>query len=218
MLEYKKVLENALLEKTELVICPQFPYLPIMHSDKFLLGAQDVSEYERGSFTGEVSAECLKSLDVKYVIIGHYERELYFLENIEMKKRKIKNALENGLKVILPIGESLMEYQLGKTKEVILNKLNELLRDLPEHNKQNIIVAYEPIWMIGKKETIKKQEVIDNINFIKNWLQEYGFSNIVVYGGSLTEENIQNMPEIDGFLLGKMSLNVEKLVKLIVKN
>ena len=83
------MLEQSDLSNLKLVICPAYPFLPILHSRKFYLGAQDVSEYKNGSYTGEVSAEMLKSLDVQYVIIGHHEREMYFLENREKQKKKM---------------------------------------------------------------------------------------------------------------------------------
>ncbi len=216
MLRYKKTMENYIQEKANLVICPQFPYIPIMYSKKYILGAQNVSEEERGSFTGEVSAECLKSLGVEYIIVGHHEREIYFLENEEILKKKIQNALKQDLKVIIPIGENLMEYQLGKTEEVILDKLDYLLKDIPENKKKNIIIAYEPIWRVGKNIPLKIEEILPIIERIKQWYYEHNFlNNLVLYGGGVTPEDIKNLAEIDGFLLGKLSLNVEKMCKVL---
>lgn len=219
MLKYKRILESFQLKNIELVLCPQFPYLPIMHSKKYSLGAQNVSEYKKGSYTGEVSAQCLKSLDIKYVIIGHYERELYFLENTEVEKKKIENALECGINVILPVGENLMEYQLGKTEEVIITKLNHLLADIPEKDRDKIIVAYEPIWRIGKNLPLNKKEILNIIKMIKHWFHIHGFpNNPVLYGGGLSLTDMQNLSEIDGFLLGKMSLDVEKMKQILEKS
>lgn len=130
ILQYKKAIENCSIMNLELVLCPSYPYLPIMHSKKYKIGSQDVSEFPKGNYTGEVSAECLKSLDVKYCIIGHHERELYFLENEEKNKKEDSNALEQNLKIVLPIGETLIEYQLGKTIETITQKLETLLKDI----------------------------------------------------------------------------------------
>ena len=214
----KKMLEQSDLSNLKLVICPAYPFLPILHSRKFYLGAQDVSEYKNGSYTGEVSAEMLKSLDVQYVIIGHHEREMYFLENRKKQKKKIQNALEQDLKIILPIGENLMEYQLDKTEEVIEKKLTELLSDIPENKKKNIALAYEPIWRVGKSNPINKKEVMKVIIFMKQWLYNHGFpNNPVLYGGGLQLEDFANLPEIDGFLMGNLSLNVEKLCKVITE-
>ena len=216
ILRDKKILESHSLENIKLVICPSFPYLPIIHSKKFAVGAQDVSEFESGNYTGEVSAKILKSLDVQYVIIGHNEREIYFLETIEKQQKKIKNALEQNLKVILPIGESLMEYQLDKTKEVLEEKLSALLISIPKEKRQNIAIAYEPIWRIGKNIPVNKKEIIQVILFIKHWLFNHGYENTpVLFGGGLQEDDIQKLPEIDGFLLGTLSLNVEKLCKVL---
>lgn len=213
---YKKRIENCDLKNVRLVLCPPSPYLPVMHSKFYELGAQDVSEFKGGSYTGEISSECLKSLDVKYVIIGHHEREMYFLENRDKQKKKIQNALEQNLKVIILVGETLMEYQLGKTEEVIENKLNELLSDLPNNLKNNIMIAYEPVWRVGKNLPLNKKEVFHTIICIKKWLYSHEFpNNPVLYGGGLTLEEMQKLGEIDGFLLGALSLDVEKMCKVI---
>ena len=166
---YKKRIENCDLKNVRLVLCPPSPYLPVMHSKFYELGAQDVSEFKGGSYTGEISSECLKSLDVKYVIIGHHEREMYFLENRYKQKKKIQNALEQKLKVIILVGETLMEYQLDKTTEVLQEKLNSLLLDIPEQYKRNIAIAYEPKWKVGSQTTLNKKEIIKNI-YLYLWL------------------------------------------------
>ncbi|MCI8575770.1 MAG: triosephosphate isomerase [Bacilli bacterium] len=217
-LKDKKIIEQCDLSNIKLVLCPSYPYLPVLHSRKYYLGAQDVSEYANGSYTGEVSAEMLKSLDVKYVIIGHHEREMYFLENSDKQKKKIKNALDQDLKIIIPVGETLMEYQLDKTEEVIAKKLNDLLTDIPENKKKNIALAYEPIWRVGKSCPINKKEIMKVIIFIKQWLYDHQFpNNPVLYGGGLQLEDFDKLPEIDGFLIGNLSLNVENLCKVIAK-
>ncbi|MCI8394898.1 MAG: triosephosphate isomerase [Bacilli bacterium] len=215
-LKYKKILESVINNRTKIIICPSFPFLPIVHSQKYLLGAQDVSEFEEGNYTGEVSAKALKSLDVKYVIIGHHERETYFLENYEKQKRKMNNALKEGLKVILPVGENLMEYQLDKTESVINQKLTALLTDVPVEYRTNISIAYEPVWKIGSEQSLSKKEIIKRMIYIKKWLYEHNYpNNPVLYGGGIQLEDIQNLPEIDGFLLGTLSLNVEKMCQVI---
>lgn len=219
MLAYKKAMEHTENFRWQLVICPSYPFLPLMHSKKYELGSQDVSIYPKGSYTGEVSAEALRSLDVKYVIIGHHEREMYFLENEEKQKKKIKNALEQNLKIVIPIGESLMEYQLGKTIEVINEKLNTLLLEIPENQKKNFIIAYEPIWRVGKNLPLNKREILSIISEIKKWLHLHNYPNIpVLYGGGVTEEDMQKMEEIDGFLLGNLSLDVEKMCQILEKS
>lgn len=217
ILLYKKMLESNPLTNIHLIICPSYPYLPIMHSKKYDLASQDVSEYQKGAYTGEVSAECLKSLDVKYVMIGHFEREMYFLENIEKQKKKIKNALKQNLKIILPIGETLMEHQLGKTKEVVLKKLSELLKEIPEEKKQNFIIAYEPIWRVGNNLPLNQKEIKEIIKAIKNWLEEQKFPSIpVVYGGGLNLENTKKLKGLDGLLLGNISLDREKMCQILI--
>lgn len=218
VLQTKKVLESCQLTNTKLVICPAYPFLPIMHSKNFYLGAQDVSEFKNGNYTGEVSAEMLKSLDVQYVIIGHNEREIYFLENIEKQKKKIANALEQNLKVIIPVGETLMEYQLDKVNEVLEEKLNNLLLNIPESHRKNIAIAYEPVWRIGGQTPLNKKEIMKSIIFIKQWLYDHQFpNNPVLYGGGLQLEDFDKLSEIDGFLIGNLSLNDENLCQIIQK-
>ncbi len=214
-LAYKQKIESASFHM-KLVICPSYPLLPVMHSKKYAIGAQDVSRYEKGNFTGEVSAETLKSIDVKYVIIGHFERELYFLENNQVIQEKIQNALKANLKVILPIGENKMEYQLGKTKQVLEEKLESLLLNIPKEYQKNIAIAYEPAWRVGKETKINKKEIMDTILFIKKWLYDHEYpNNPVLFGGGLTTENVKSLSEVDGFLLGTMSQNVEKVLEIM---
>lgn len=216
VIHFKKMIETYIHPDLKLVICPQYPYLPILHSKKYELGAQDVSEYKSGNYTGEVSAECLKSLDVKYVIIGHFEREMYFLENYEKQIKKMINALEQNLKIILPIGETLMEYQLGKTEEVIIKKLESLLPNIPQKYRKNIVIAYEPIWKVGKNLPLNKKEIFNTIICIKKWMYDHDYpNNPVLYGGGLTLENMQKLQELDGFLLGNLSLDLEKMCQVI---
>lgn len=218
VMAYKKRIESCNFKNIRLVICPSHPYLPVLHSKKYELGAQDVSEFKNGSYTGEVSAESLKSLDVKYIIIGHHEREMYFLENRDKQKKKIQNALEQNLKIILLVGETLMEYQLGKTEEVIENKLKELLLDIPMNYRNNIMIAYEPVWRVGKNLPLNKKEVFNTIITIKKWLYNNQYpNNPVLYGGGLTLEEMQKLEELDGFLLGTLSLDIEKMCQVLEK-
>ncbi len=217
-MKIKRTLETCVFHDVRMIICPPYPLIPVLHSTKYELGAQDVSEYKNGSYTGEVSAECLKSLDVKYVIIGHFEREMYFLENEDKQFKKIMNALEQNLKVILPIGESLMEYQLGKTKTVLEQKLNTILKNIPTNYRKNIVIAYEPIWRVGKNLPLNKKEIFNTIIDIKKWMYDNQYpNNPVLYGGGLSIEDMQKLQELDGFLLGNLSLDEEKMCKVIEK-
>jgi len=218
ILKFKEEIQKEIPSHIKLVICPPFPFLPILHSKYYQIGAQDVSCYPQGNYTGEVSAAALKSLDVSYVMIGHHEREMYFLESVEQQKLKIKNALEQNLKVVIPVGETLMEYQLDKTKEVVEQKLSSLLLDIPIAKRKNIIIAYEPIWRVGNSLPLNKKEIIQVIINIKKWLQANQYPNIpVLYGGGLQQEDIEKLSEIEGFLLGNLSLNVEKMCQIIKK-
>ena len=111
-----------------------------------------------------------------------------------------------------------MEYQLDKTTEVLQEKLNSLLLDIPEQYKRNIAIAYEPKWKVGSQTTLNKKEIIKNIIFIKQWLYDHNFpNNPVLYGGGLQLEDLDKLSEIDGFLIGNLSLNDENLCQMIKK-
>ena len=210
----------------EVVIAPPAPFLiPVGSAIKFAkLGAQDVFWKDEGAYTGEISPKMLKDFGVEYVIIGHSERRKYLNETDEAINRKVLASLEDGLNVVLCVGEDLGTRQLSKevVEEFIKNQLQNDLKGLPADGSQKskIIIAYEPIWAIGTKVSDNPNDAAEMIKFIKNILNsELHISNTaVLYGGSVNAENIKSFvekEEIDGFLVGQASLNPDEFKKII---
>lgn len=201
-----------------LVICPSNIYIPYFINHKYSVGIQNVSIKNTGSLTGEVSAYQASSLNVRYAIVGHSERRINFSESDSDINRKIKLCLENNIKPILCIGESLEEY---KTKSTKLYIEKQLLDDLSNINKLNdVIIAYEPVWAIGSGNVPNPDTIIDIIRFIKERVKKYfkcdGIK--VLYGGSINSDNVSilnNIDDLSGFLIGGASLSALELKKII---
>lgn len=190
------------------------------------LGAQDLFWEDRGAFTGEVSAKELKSVGVKYVIIGHSERRHKFDETDEMVAKKIKAALGHKLIPILCVGETAGEKRAGKKEEVIKRQLRIGLSLITKSSKlkaQSLLIAYEPVWAIGTGNPETPESAAATIKFIKKILVASRYSLIakVLYGGSVNSKNLMDYlqyKEVDGALVGGASLDreeVKKMIKLI---
>lgn len=201
---------NKIETSYNLILCPTFLNLSNASLKKIHLGAQNVSSRENGAFTGEISAQQLKSYKVEYTIIGHSERRQYQKESLEEIHEKLKRLLENDITPILCIGETLEERQDGNVEKVLKEELITAIEGLTEEEKEKIIIAYEPIWSIGTGVIPTKDEIVEVFQFIKTILPK----NKILYGGSANEENIDTLKEIseiDGYLLGGLSLKPEKL-------
>jgi len=201
--------------KAEVVVCPPFVYLPILKGLK--TGAQNVYFEDKGAFTGEISAGMLTDLKVKYVIIGHSERRKYFGETDETVNKKIKKALEAGLKVIFCIGETAEERDAGKKNEVLERQIKIGLQDTTNYPllTKNLVVAYEPIWAIGTGNNCSVQETKESINFIRKFV---GKKTRILYGGSVKSENSGAYIKdagANGLLVGGASLNPEEFIKIV---
>ena len=212
--------------KNEIAIFPSFVNLMFakqkLTASKVLLGAQNVSSEPCGTFTGETSANMLKSVGVNYVIVGHSERRKMFLEKNDTINKKILEALKYGLKVILCVGESKYERTTNKYKLVIEKEILDALKGLYENELKNIIIAYEPIWAIGtgKHPAVKEIEEASTIirNRIKQEYSESAAKNLkIVYGGSVNSQNAKlyaNASGINGLLVGGASLKYEEFAKI----
>ena len=206
--------------RADVVLCPSYLSLPVAtflaKGSPVKLGAQNVSDEEEGSFTGEVSAQMLKNLGVEYVIVGHSDRRNKFKESDRLVNKKIKTALKNGLKCVLCVGESLADRNTGKTFDVIRHQIEEGVRGLYENELESVIIAYEPIWAIGTGQNASVKDVENAAKVIRKVIfesySEKASRDIqVIYGGSLNEKNVGallNCAEIDGGLFGRISLNV----------
>lgn len=223
--ELKDKLSNV--NDIEIIICPPFTSLGCaaltLKDSNIKVGAQNMYFEDSGAFTGEVSPLMLKELNVEYVIIGHSERRENFGENNELVNKKIKKALEIGLKPIVCIGEKLEEREADKTKEIILTQINEGFAYLKPEEMKNIIIAYEPIWAIGTGKTATPEQAQEMHAYIREILKEMfdketSQSVIIQYGGSMKPENAKellNQVDIDGGLIGGASLIAEKFEQII---
>ena len=177
----------------------------------------------KGAYTGEVSAQMLKSIGTEYVIIGHSERRQYFAETDETVNKKIKSALAVGLKPIVCVGETLEQRENGKTEEIVTNQVEKAFNNLKAEDLKNIIIAYEPIWAIGTGKTATKEEANETIAQIRKKVAEmYGQNDaneiIIQYGGSVKASNAKElfeMSDIDGGLVGGASLKPDEFSKIV---
>jgi triosephosphate isomerase len=200
------------------VICT--PFIHLASIAQFLdqniigLGAENCADKEKGAYTGEVSAEMVKSTGAQYVILGHSERREYYKETPEILKEKVLLAQKNDLKVIFCIGESLEEREAGKQNEVVKAELEGSVFNLSEEDFRKIIIAYEPIWAIGTGKTATAEQAEEIHAYIRSIIAEkYGEAvaddTTILYGGSCKASNAPELfakPDIDGGLIGGASL------------
>lgn len=198
------------------IVCPSLIYLEKFKKINCLIGSQNVGMMNNGALTGEVSASQLNSLGVNYSIVGHSERRTLLNETDEMINKKISLLLENNIKPILCVGETKEEYDNNKTLEVIQK---ELLNGLNNINFDNIIIAYEPIWSIGTGLVPTNNEIENVISSIKKIIKDnFNKDAIVLYGGSVNENNItelENINIVDGYLVGGASLKIDSIKKMV---
>ena len=184
------------------------------------VGAQDVSSFNQGAFTGELSASMLRDSGCTHVLIGHSERRHVIGESNNLVAQKYAKSLEHKLVPILCVGETLQEREAGNTETIIANQLESVL-DLPNGADalSNGIIAYEPVWAIGTGLSAAAEEANVVHSFIANWCSENSV-NVppIIYGGSVTSKNaeaLMSQSNIGGVLIGGASLNAEKFVEVI---
>ena len=202
----------------DVVICTPFIHLAkiadFLDQNVIGLGAENCADKEKGAFTGEVSAEMVKSTGAQYVILGHSERREYYKETPEILKEKVLLAQKNDLKVIFCIGESLEEREAGKQNEVVKAELEGSVFNLSEEDFRKIVIAYEPIWAIGTGKTATAEQAEEIHAYIRSIIAEkYGQAvaddTTILYGGSCKASNAPELfakPDIDGGLIGGASL------------
>ena len=202
----------------DVVICTPFIHLAsvaqVLDQNTIGLGAENCADKEKGAFTGEVSAEMVKSTGAQYVILGHSERREYYKETPEILKEKVQLALKNGLKVIFCIGETLAEREANKQNEVVKAELEGSVFNLSEADFRQIIIAYEPIWAIGTGKTATAEQAEEIHAYIRSIVAEkYGQAvaddTSILYGGSCKASNAPELfakADIDGGLIGGASL------------
>ena len=187
------------------------------------VGAENVYFEEKGAYTGEVSADMLKDLGVKYVIVGHSERRQYFCETDQTVNKKVHAVLNAGMNPIICVGESLEQRETGITNEWIALQVKSALYGVPADKLRRCIIAYEPIWAIGTGKTATTAEAQEVCEAIRTVIRKlYGArvarSTTIQYGGSMNEKNapaLLEQEDVDGGLIGTASLDPEKLLAII---
>jgi len=201
----------------KVLICPPFPYLAAVATQtagsNVSVGAQNVSEYESGAFTGEVAPAMLRDIGCEYVIVGHSERRAKYGESSFAVAAKFKAALDAGLKPILCVGETLEQRESGSTESVVEVQLGAVIDKVGIAGFDSAVVAYEPVWAIGTGMTASPEQAQDVHRHIRGVMAGHDAgiakSTQILYGGSMKGENaagLLSMLDIDGGLIGGASL------------
>lgn len=222
-LEFAKEINEFEFNKVDVLIAPSFVTLESLRKnlkDEIKLAGQNVSEFDDGAFTGEVSTSMLKDIGVENVIIGHSERREKFSESDEIINAKMKKALADDLSVILCLGESLEIKEEGKEIDFVRDELLKSLDGVDD--LENLTIAYEPIWAIGTGKTCSSEDAEIMCKEIRNIINEkYGEisqKTRILYGGSVKPSNageILSKENIDGVLVGGASLKASDFIEII---
>ena len=223
--ELKKLLPPVMRGCTALLCVPSthFGSLGSQRFRRISVGAQNVSEFDMGAHTGEISAEMLKDAGVQYCIIGHSERREYNGETDEQIRYKLKKLLETGITPILCVGESAAQRERGLTMEHIAYQVKAALAGLRGDQVRDVVIAYEPVWAIGTGVTATAEQAEEVCFNIRELLRkDYGAlvsrKVSILYGGSMTAKNCRELlsrQDIDGGLIGGASLKVKEFAEII---
>lgn len=211
--EYLKKINNLFIIEN-LVFFPSNIYIPYFLSTKYEIGIQNIANKNDKNLTGQITAKQAKSIGLKYAIIGHSDLK----EEDEIINQKIKEAIKNKLKIVLCIGETLEERQMLKTYDVLYKQIKNRLRGIEKDDITDIFIAYEPILSVGTNILLKKDEISSTIEIIRKiFIQNYDTMPIILYGGSVNKNNINELNKIgnvDGFLIGSAAYDAEELEKI----
>ena len=209
----------------EVVIGCAYPFLSFLKEKasgtgrRYKVSAQNCHQASSGAFTGEVSAEMVASTGAEFVILGHSERRQYFGEDNHVLNEKIKNAINNGLRVIYCCGEDLAQRESGEHIDVVAKQIAEGLKDLSINALEKIAIAYEPIWAIGTGVTATAEQAEEMHIAIRSRLPNgIGSSTSILYGGSVKPDNFNELlgqENVDGALIGGASLSATSFDALI---
>jgi len=217
------------IKEVDIVVCPPFTALSevaqAIRGSNIQLGAQNMSEHGAGAYTGEIAAEMLKELGVRYVILGHSERRQYQKESDELISKKAQAAHAASLRPIVCVGEALAEREAGQTEKVLETQVRGSTKGLSKEQMIETIIAYEPVWAIGTGKTATTVQAQGAHAFIRGLLVKLFDENVarrvrVQYGGSVKPSNareLMSQPDVDGALVGGASLEAKSFVE-IVKN
>ena len=224
---------NRLKKRPKVILFPPSIYLDLIskeikknkaNSKNIQLGIQNISPYNNGAYTGEVSIDMTNDFDCSYILIGHSERRHIFMESEKFISNKISIAFQKNKKVILCVGETLKDYRSNNTKQVITKQINSALKEslqLIKKNKKNLVIAYEPVWAIGTGKNCDLDKVIEISNLTKSLFAE---DTAFIYGGSVNKDNIKDYlssDSIDGVLIGSASLDknsIEEMLNILNDN
>lgn len=216
-------------ESTRVIICPSFPYLALFANAlsklklnaKVALGCQNVSEHDKGAFTGEVSTEMLNEVGVRYVIVGHSERRSLYKETSTLVAHKVAQVLKAGMTPIFCVGESEQERETGQTNTVLASQIQPVIDEIGIEKFSEIVVAYEPVWAIGTGKTASPELAQETHQFIRQFIAnadlEVAKKVSILYGGSVNAANCKELfaqPDIDGGLIGGASLKVDEFTHI----
>jgi triosephosphate isomerase len=218
--QMQKHIAAADLKNMDVVICPPFPYLGLFDSEQ-KLGSQDISQFDSGAHTGEVSVAMLNEFNCQYVIVGHSERRADNYESNELVALKVEQVLKAELTAILCVGEPEEVRDNGTLFDYIAAQLDAVLLRVGINQFNNIVLAYEPIWAIGTGKTASPAQAQEVHAFIRGHLAKQDANiaakTVILYGGSVKGNNAQELfsqVDVDGGLIGGASLNPEEFLSI----
>ena len=228
-LELVTALQTAVgtCDDREIVVAPTFTALvevaAALAAGPIRVAAQNCFPEPSGAFTGEISPQLLRDAGCSHVIVGHSERRQLFGENDDFINRKLRAALEGGLRVILCIGETLAEREADETLEVLSRQVKGGLAGVTTAQMCEVVIAYEPVWAIGTGKVASRDQAQDAHSFIRGLLQGLydpatAMATRILYGGSVKPDNIDGLmaeTDIDGALVGGASLKAEDFTRII---
>ena len=221
------VSSSADKEAAEVIICPPFTAIALasrlLESSSIAVGGQNMSEHEKGAYTGEISVSMLLTAGASYVILGHSERRQYYAETDQLVNQKAKLAFSFELTPIICVGETLAQREAEETEKVIIAQLDGATDGFTAEELSRSVIAYEPVWAIGTGRTATPEMAEDAHRLIRKRLSEKidtaaAGSLPILYGGSVKPENAKELmaqEDIDGALVGGASLNADDFVKII---
>jgi triosephosphate isomerase len=226
--EISLLVEKLETPNTRIIIAPTFTNLyPVYHHTKLdnriEIAAQNMHQAKNGAFTGEISADMLKSIGIEVVILGHSERRQYFNETDQALADKMLSILDNNMEAIFCFGEVLEDRKSGNHFKVVESQLQNGLFHLSANDWKSIILAYEPVWAIGTGETATPEQAQEMHAFIREVVaakygEEVAQNVSILYGGSVKASNakeIFSQPDVDGGLIGGAALQAEDFAKII---
>ena len=212
----------------DIVICPSFVSIAgaikAFRGSRVSIGAQDVSAFDEGAYTGDVSSRQLTEAGARYVIVGHSERRARYGEDDLTVGQKVRAALASSLRPIICVGESLEQREINVTADVVTLQVKSALAGIPDAQVRRVVIAYEPLWAIGTGKTASAEDAGEVAGQIRAVIRKKYGARIaravpILYGGSMNDKNAQELllqPDIDGGLIGTASLDPDKFASIVM--